>query len=485
MLNGYRFRLSPSPEQAQILRRWIGCQRLIYNAKVQEDRDYRRFQQRMVGTAGMEIPVDQQYSRFISDTTAFLKAVPSQILRHGAVKFRQAYSRFFQKLGGRPKLKKKSGRQAVWLTDELFEFVPQSDGVRGAEAGYQLEVGTKKFPVGVIAYVAHRSHALPSSIHITLENGQWWLSFAAEDPTVTMPGGDAAAAMERIAEAFRQLSADQLAERTLGADRGVAKPLALSDGQGFDLQPVQKTRITKARHQRTKWQKRANRRQKGSKNQQKAYQKVARYQRYEKQVRKDYAHQTSHQLVEHHDEALYGFEALPIANMTKRPRAKRDPNGRFLPNGARAKAGLNRAILSSAWGDVLAFTRYKALRHGKLVITVPYQYSSQECAECAFTSPDNRLSQAEFVCQRCGHTDNADHNAARVIAKRTIAKLLSGEPLTKPHKATRIFRNLGPERSEVTPGEIAQDTRGPRPPAQRSMSQEFLGTNPETPASAS
>ena len=45
--------------------------------------------------------------------------------------------------------------------------------------------------------------------------------------------------MERIAEAFRRLSADAL------ADRGVAKPLALSDGQGFDLQPVQKKRVTR------------------------------------------------------------------------------------------------------------------------------------------------------------------------------------------------------------------------------------------------
>ena len=68
MLNGYKFRLYPDSEQQQTLLRWIGCQRLIYNAKVQEDRYYRRFQQRMVGTAGIEVPVDQQYSRFIIPT---------------------------------------------------------------------------------------------------------------------------------------------------------------------------------------------------------------------------------------------------------------------------------------------------------------------------------------------------------------------------------------------------------------------------------
>ena len=60
MLNGYKFRLHPNKEQQQILLQWIGSQRLIYNAKVQEDRYYRRFQQRMVGTAGEQIPLDQE-----------------------------------------------------------------------------------------------------------------------------------------------------------------------------------------------------------------------------------------------------------------------------------------------------------------------------------------------------------------------------------------------------------------------------------------
>ena len=181
---------------------------------------------------------------------------------------------------------------------------------------------------------------------------------------------------------------------------------------------------------------------------------------------------------------LYVFESLPIKNMTKRPKAKKDAQGRFLPNGAKAKAGLNRAILTSAWGQVVTFTRYKALRRGKLAITVPPAYSSsQECAVCTFTSPDNRLSQAEFVCQRCGHADNADHNAARVIKKRGIQKLLSEEPLTKSHKTTRIFQMLGPERSEVTPGETDIRRMVPNGPAQWSTNQELLRATSETPTS--
>jgi len=483
MLNGYKFRLYPNSEQEQILLQWIGCQRLIYNAKVQEDRYFRRFAQRMVGTAGEKIPVDQEYSRFITENTAFLKQVPSQILRNGAAKFKHTYSRFFQKLGGRPKIKKKSGRQAVWVTDELFQFIPLIDETSEI-ASYQLILGTKKFPVGVIAYVAHRPHSVPSSIHIAVEGGHWWLSFAAEDAEVTMPKKTADASTEQIAEDLRHLSVEQLTERTLGGDRGVAKPLTTSDGQVFDLLPVQKKRIKKTRRQRKQWQRRAARRKKGSRNQKKAYRKAAKYQQYEKNVRQDYAHQTSHHLVADDVYDLYVFEALKIQNMTKHPKAKTDAQGRFLPNKAAAKAGLNRAILSSAWGQVVSFTTYKALRRGKLVITVLPAYSSQECAVCTFISPDNRPSQAEFVCQRCGHTDNADHNAAVVIAKRGITKLLSGDPLTKTHKTTRIFRKLGPERSEVTPGEISVSRLGPTASTQQSMSQESFGGNPETHASA-
>jgi putative transposase len=416
MLNGYKFCLYPTSAQEQILLRWIGCQRLIYHAKVQEDRDFHRFARRMVGTAGMAIPIDQQYSQFITDTTPFLKQVPSQILRNGAVKFRQAYSRFFQKLGGRPKVKKKTGRQSVWLTSELFQFSPQIDENTGAVASYQLHIGTEKFPVGSIPYVAHRSHAIPSSIHIAVAGGHWWLSFAAEDPAIAMPEKTVDAATERIAEDLRHLSVEQLAERTLGGDRGVAKPLTTSDGHLFDLHPVQKVRIPKARRQCKKWQRRATRRKKGSKNPKKAYRKVARYQQDEKNVRQDYAHQTSHRLVANDQYVLYVFEDLRILNMTRRPSVRRDARGRWMHNGRRAKARLNRALLSSAWGPVVSLTTYKAVRQGKLVITVPPAYSSQECAVCTFTAPDNRLTQAEFVCQRCGHTDNADHNAAVVIA---------------------------------------------------------------------
>ena len=121
-----------------------------------------------------------------------------------------------------------------------------------------------------------------------------------------------------------------------------------SDGQVYDLLPVQKERVEKEREQKKKWQRRAARRKRGSKNQKRACRKAARCQQYEANVRKEYAHQTSQALAADDRYTLYAFEDLKIQNMTRRPKAKQDEKGRWIANGAAAKAGLHRVILSSA-----------------------------------------------------------------------------------------------------------------------------------------
>ncbi len=44
------------------------------------------------------------------------------------------------------------------------------------------------------------------------------------------------------------------------------------------------------------------------------------------------------------ENAVLVFEDLQVDNMTKRPKPKQDENGKYLPNGAAAKGGLNKSI---------------------------------------------------------------------------------------------------------------------------------------------
>ncbi|EDA0293031.1 transposase [Salmonella enterica] len=76
------------------------------------------------------------------------------------------------------------------------------------------------------------------------------------------------------------------------------------------------------------------------------------------------------------------------------------------------------------WHRIETFTRYKAKAEGKVCFRVPAPYTSQECAACGYTHPDNRRTQDAIVCLSCGYSDNADRNATRIIKKRAIDAIL-------------------------------------------------------------
>ncbi len=63
----------------------------------------------------------------------------------------------------------------------------------------------------------------------------------------------------------------------------------------------------------------------------------------------------------------------------------------------------------------------KADRVGIVVNYVNPAYTSQTCSVCGNCAEDQRISQAEFICNACGAKMNADYNAARNISKVTIA----------------------------------------------------------------
>ena len=174
----------------------------------------------------------------------------------------------------------------------------------------------------------------------------------------------------------------------------------------------------------------------------------------ERNIREDRAHKISHDIVA--DTAQVNiFEDLQVPNMVRRPKVKTDANGKFLSNGARAKAGLNKSILKSMWGRNIVFLIYKGLKKEKLTIKIPAHGTSQGCSRCGHIHPDNRATQAIFRCQKCGFTLNADYNASLVIKERGISMLRNGE-ITAKDKKTVGFRKqdtkseLGPGRSEVT-----------------------------------
>lgn len=68
------------------------------------------------------------------------------------------------------------------------------------------------------------------------------------------------------------------------------------------------------------------------------------------------------------------------------------------------------------------FTAYKAAQNGIRTVMANPAYTSQQCNHCGRVDAGNR-DRARFDCLTCGHSDNADHNAALNIRDRAIQNL--------------------------------------------------------------
>ena len=64
---------------------------------------------------------------------------------------------------------------------------------------------------------------------------------------------------------------------------------------------------------------------------------------------------------------------------------------------------------------------------------------------------NNRETQAEFICQDCGFTANADYNASLVIKKRGIKALLDGTIVVKQKKTVRVRKRTRPQIGQGLP----------------------------------
>ena len=134
----------------------------------------------------------------------------------------------------------------------------------------------------------------------------------------------------------------------------------------------------------------------------------------------DVQHKVSRKLVEEND--IVAIEKLNLAGMSKKTKAKVDPHnpGEFLPNGQSAKKELNRKLRLSALAQFGEFLKYKARLSGGQIIEVDPKNTSRRCSSCGHVAQENRESQAVFLCKKCGHSDNADHNAAINILERAL-----------------------------------------------------------------
>ena len=188
----------------------------------------------------------------------------------------------------------------------------------------------------------------------------------------------------------------------VGVDRNVGQA---TDSTGA-LHEIPDTTVEDAKIKR--YQRRMARQKKGSNRRRGTGGKLRKLQRKRARRRDNATHQISRKIADTAHTVV--LEDLNTKAMTKSAKGTVENPGKNV----KQKAGLNRAILASGWGQQERKLEYKA---GELRFVNP-AYTSQACSRCGHTAKSNRPSQAVFACGACGFRAHADHNAAINILVR-------------------------------------------------------------------
>jgi putative transposase len=343
--------------------------RELYNAALQERRDAFR----MVGKSITYYDQANQLPE-IKEIREEYQDIHSQILQDVLRKVDKAFKAFFArcKRGDNPGYPRYKGKGHY----DTFTY-PQT--------GYSLihdnRVCLSK--IGSIKVKLHREiKGTIKTCTIKREGDHWYIVFACEVEHEPLETGN----------------------EVVGIDLGLLHFATFSDGS-----TIENPRYYRQAEKRLqKHQQALSRKKRGSHRRHKAVKLVASAHRKVRNQRSDFLHKQSHKLVNAY--GLIVFEKLQPTNMSKRPKPKQDENGRYLPNGATAKGGLNKSINDAGWGMFQQFCIYKAVSAGRTVLFVNPKYTSQICSGCGMVKKKT-LEERWHSCE-CGIELDRDHNAA-------------------------------------------------------------------------
>jgi putative transposase len=364
-----RFRLLPTPAQQVVLLEHCRHARYVWNLAVE---------QQQLWQPGHRPPRFNEQSAQLTEVRAeydWLAAGSYTVQQQALRDFEQAMRNFFARTHRRPSWRKAGvheGFRQVGVKQSHVEKLNRRYGrVWVPKVGWVRFRWTRAVPAGVRSYRITRDRA-----------GRWHVAFAHIPDPIPGPRDGS----------------------VVGVDRGVTVSAALSTGALLHTPSLTSGERTRLRH----LQQRIARSQRGSNRRQRTKVAIARIKAREANRRRDWVEKTTTDIARRFD--TIRVEALDVRAMTRSTRGTLERPGVRVAQ----KRGLNRAISRQGWGQLVARLDHKAT--GRLE-GVPSAYTSQRCSACGHIAPENRKSQAVFVCVACKAGQcNADVNAARNIA---------------------------------------------------------------------
>jgi putative transposase len=385
----YRYRFYPTQEQEQLLRRTLGCVRLVYNLALHSRTEGWYARQERIGyseTSAMLTDWKKQ------EDLQFLNEVSCVPLQQGLRNLQKAFSNFWAGRTKYPNFKKRRSGGSAEFTRSAFKW-----------KGGQLWLAKCSQPLPIRWSRALPNGSEPSTITVKLDaSGRWFVSLLVEDHTV---------------KALPQI------DKAVGIDAGITSLIATSDGEKV----ANPKHFKRLRFKLKQAQKALSRKVKGSNNIEKAKREVARIQVAIADARKDFLHKLTTRLIR--ENQTIAVEDLAVKNMMK---------NRFL----------SAAIADASWAELVRQLEYKAAWYGRTLVKIDRWFpSSKRCGHCGHVVDKLPQDVREWNCPECGTHHDRDINAANNILAAGLAVIVCGANIRPDgHKSKGQLRNT-PERS--------------------------------------
>lgn len=359
MIKAYKYKIKPNQQQEELLSKFFGCCRYIYNWGLNRKTSAYKENGTKIGYVELakELTTLKQ-----SEECGWLTEVPNESLQQSLRCLDNAFTAFFRKNGKYPKFKSKK------YSKDTVKFIQS--------VHFDFENWTVKLPkLGKIKLYKNRTFnqgtCKQGTCTVSKDHcGTYWCSITVDDlqpkPTKTK----------------------LVKDKAVGIDLGIKDYAILSDG----------TKFTNPKHleqalRKLAWlQRDFARTKKDSKNHEKMRIKIAKCYRSITNQRNDFLHKLSTHLVRNYDTIC--LEDLNVKGMEQNNH-------------------LARAIQGAAWGEFVRQLEYKSDWYGKSILFIgKFEPSSRLCHKCGYINRDLKLSDREWVCPQCGEHLDRDVNAA-------------------------------------------------------------------------
>ena len=359
MKRAYKYKIKPTMKQQHQLLQAFGCARFIYNWGLDKKtkawtNEHKQISYFELAKEVTTLKKNEEYK--------WLKEVSSDSLQQVLRNLDNAYTQFFKAKKGFPKFKSKkhSKDTARYVMSIGFDFNKWK--VKIPKCGWVKLCKNKPFDL---------STSKIGTLTVSRDKcGDYWCSIVVED---NRP----------------QKSKAKISEGTsVGIDLGIKDYAILSDGTKYSNPKYYERNRLKLKVLQHKFA----RTQKGSNRHQVMRLKVARQYRKISNMRMDFLHKLTTNLVRKYDTIC--LENLNVKDMMK-------------------NHNLAMAIQSASWSEFVRQLKYKAEWEGKNIVFIGrFEPSSKTCSKCGYVKSDLKLSDREWICPICGEHHDRDVNAA-------------------------------------------------------------------------